>query len=125
MLLCEPARKVLDALRERGMRFDMPTIEFPDPVITEADAFGEGTVLVANVVVKAGVAEVAGVNRPVIVLTPRRLALDTAPACRREVTADTGVDTGSGRAAAPETTAAVRARPPSAAAAVLSGGARG
>jgi hypothetical protein len=60
-------------------------------------------------------------------LTPRRLALDTAPACRREVTADTGrvERLGSGLAAAPETTAAVRARPPSAAAAVLSGGARG
>ena len=68
LLLCEPARKVLDALLERGMRFDMPTIEFPDP-ITTADAFGADTVIVANVVVKAGVTEVAGVNRPVLILT--------------------------------------------------------
>jgi hypothetical protein len=67
-LLCDPARRVLDALYAQGQRFDMPTVEFPDPV-SHADAFGSGTVLVAQVVVKAAVTEVAGVPRPVLVFT--------------------------------------------------------
>lgn len=69
-LLCDPARKVLDALYAQGQRFDMPTVEFPEPV-NHADAFGEGTVLVAQVVVKAGVIPVAGVPRPVLIFTGR------------------------------------------------------
>jgi hypothetical protein len=68
LLLCEAARKVLDALQERGMRFDMPTLEFPGPVM-EADAFGADTVICQNLVAKAGITEVAGVNRPVLILT--------------------------------------------------------
>jgi hypothetical protein len=68
LLLCEPARKVLDALQERGMRFDMPTIEFPDPVHA-AGMFGSGTVLVAQFVAKAAIVPVAGVTRPVLILT--------------------------------------------------------
>lgn len=66
--LCDPARKVLDALLERGQRFDMPAVEFPE-AINHADAFGEDTVLVAGVVVKAGVAEVAGTPQPVLIFT--------------------------------------------------------
>ncbi|MFZ0173755.1 MAG: hypothetical protein WAL04_18880 [Acidimicrobiales bacterium] len=67
-LLCEPARKVLDALLERGQRFDMPTVEFPE-AINHADAFGEDSVLVAGVVVKAAVTEVAGTPQPVLIFT--------------------------------------------------------
>jgi hypothetical protein len=67
-LLCDPARKVLDALLERGQRFDMPVVEFPEP-INHADAFGENTVLVAGVVVKAAVTEVAGIPQPVLIFT--------------------------------------------------------
>jgi len=66
--LCDPARRVLDALAERGQRFDMPTVEFPE-AINHADAFGEDTVLVAGVVVKAAVTEVAGVPQPVLIFT--------------------------------------------------------
>ncbi len=69
-LLCEPARKVLDALYAQGQRFDMPTIEFPEP-INYADAFGPDTVLVAQVVVKAGIVPVAGIPRPVLIFTGR------------------------------------------------------
>ena len=68
--LCAPARRVLDALYAQGQRFDLPTVEFPEP-INGADAFGEGTVLVAQVVVKAGLIPVAGVTRPVLVFTGR------------------------------------------------------
>ena len=67
-LLCDPARKVLDALLERGQRFDMPAVEFTEP-INHADAFGENSVLVAGVVVKAGVTEVAGTPQPVLIFT--------------------------------------------------------
>ena len=67
-LLCAPARMVLDALYAQGQRFDMPTIEFPEPV-NHADAFGEDTVLVAQVVVMAATVPVAGVPRPVLIFT--------------------------------------------------------
>jgi hypothetical protein len=67
-LLCDPARRVLDALLERGQRFDMPVVEFPD-AINHADAFGEDTVLVAGVVVKAAVTEVAGTPQPILIFT--------------------------------------------------------
>ena len=67
-LLCDPARRVLDALSARGQRFDMPTVEFPE-AINHADAFGEDSVIVAGVVVKAAVAEVAGTPQPVLIFT--------------------------------------------------------
>jgi hypothetical protein len=70
LLLCAPAKRVLDALHDRGQRFDMPTIEFPEPV-NHADAFGEGTVLVAQVVVKAAMVPVAGITRPALIFTGR------------------------------------------------------
>jgi hypothetical protein len=69
-VLCAPARRVLDALYAQGQRFDMPTVEFPEPV-SHAGAFGADTVLVAQVVVKAGLVPVAGVARPVLVFTGR------------------------------------------------------
>jgi hypothetical protein len=68
LLLCEPARLVLDALIERGMRFDMPTLEFPDPVVAPGQ-FGPDTVLVAQLVAKGAVVPVAGVTRPAVILT--------------------------------------------------------
>jgi len=68
--LCVPAKRVLDALAERGQRFDMPTIELPEPIL-HADAFGENSVLVAQVVVKAAIADVAGMPSPVLILTGR------------------------------------------------------
>lgn len=67
-VLCDPAKRVLDALLERGQRFDMPTIEFPE-AINHADAFGENTVLVAGMVVKAAVVPVAGMTQPVLIFT--------------------------------------------------------
>jgi hypothetical protein len=69
-ILCDPAKRVLDALYAQGQRFDMPTVVFPEPV-NHADAFGADTVLVAQVVVKAAVVPVAGVPRPVLVFTGR------------------------------------------------------
>ena len=68
--LCGPAKMVLEALYAQGTRFDMPTVEFPEPV-SHADAFGQDTVLVAQVVVKAAVTPVAGVTRPVLIFTGR------------------------------------------------------
>lgn len=68
LLLCEPARMVLDALIERGMRFDMPTLEFPEPV-TEPGQFGTDTVLVQQLVAKGATVPVLGVTRPALILT--------------------------------------------------------
>jgi len=73
LLLCEPAKRVLDALYARGTRFDMPTVEFPE-AITPADAFGDETVICAGLVAKAAVTEVTGVMRPVLILTGTDIA---------------------------------------------------
>jgi hypothetical protein len=78
LLLCDPAKRVLDALADQGMRFDMPTLEFPEPV-TRADAFGGGTVLCAQLVAKAGITPVAGVRRPALILTGRDIDMNVLP----------------------------------------------
>lgn len=78
LLLCTPAKRVLDALLEHGQRFDLPTVEFPEP-ITGPGAFGDGTVIVQQVVVKAGVTPVAGVPRPVLIFTGRDIAGNVLP----------------------------------------------
>lgn len=78
LLLCAPAKRVLDALAERGMQFDMPTLEFPEP-ITPPDAFGGSTVLCAQLVAKAGLTPVAGVTRPALILTGRDIAMNVLP----------------------------------------------
>ena len=70
LLLCPPAKRVLDALLEQGMSFDMPTIEFPEPV-TGAGVFGGSTVLVGQFVTKAAIIPVAGVPRPTLIFTGR------------------------------------------------------
>jgi hypothetical protein len=67
--MCPPARRVLDALVERGTRFDMPTVEFGEPVPGSAEMLGEGTVLVRHLVVKAALVPVAGTPRPALVFT--------------------------------------------------------
>jgi hypothetical protein len=46
----------------------MPTVEFPE-AINHADAFGENTILIAGVVVKAAVTNVAGIPQPVLIFT--------------------------------------------------------
>lgn len=72
LLLCPPAKRVLDALYAQGQRFDMPTITFPEP-ITGADALGGSRVLVQQFVVKAAMIPVAGVNRPTLIFTGQEM----------------------------------------------------
>lgn len=71
--LCEPAKRVLDALLERGQRFDMPTIEFPE-AINHPDMFGPNTVIVAGITIKAGLVEVAGTPQPTLIFTGNDLS---------------------------------------------------
>jgi hypothetical protein len=78
LLLCAPAKNVLDALYARGQRFDMPTIEFPEP-ITGPDALGDGTVLCAQFVVKGGIIPVAGFPRPALIFTGQDIAGNVLP----------------------------------------------
>lgn len=66
--LCDPAKKVLDALYARGQRFDLPVVEFPEP-IAHAGMFGPGTVAVAGIVVKAAIVPVAEIPRPALIFT--------------------------------------------------------
>jgi hypothetical protein len=67
--LCDPARRVLDALVARGQQFSGPTIEFDEPIPGSAAMLGEGTVLMRQLVVKAAVIPVAGTPRPALIFT--------------------------------------------------------
>lgn len=60
---------MLDALLAQGQRFDMPTIEFDEPVPGAAGMLGTDTVLVRQLVVKAALIPVAGTPRPALVFT--------------------------------------------------------
>ena len=70
LLLCAPAKRILDELYKQGTRHKMPTVEFSEP-IHGAAMFGEGTVLLAQFVVKAATVPVAGVPRPTLIFTGR------------------------------------------------------
>lgn len=50
--MCGPARRILNALAEQGMKFDMPTLEFPEPI---PHTLSSDDVTMAQLVVKAGV----------------------------------------------------------------------
>lgn len=78
LLLCPPAKRVLDALYARGQQFDMPTVEFPEP-ITGPAALGDDTVLCAQFVVKGGIIPVAGHPRPALVFTGQDIAGNVLP----------------------------------------------
>lgn len=71
--LCDPASRVLKALHERGMEFNMPTLDFPEPLPGRDLGLGlnPGDQLMQQVVVMAGTGEVAGVPQPIVVLTGR------------------------------------------------------
>lgn len=69
LLLCKPAKQILDAIYAQGSQFKMPTIEFDAPVPGAAAMFGEGTVLLSQLVVKAAIVPVAGVPRPTLIFT--------------------------------------------------------
>lgn len=68
--MCEPARRVLDALIARGMSFNMPDLEFPAP-IDLAPAIVSGDAFIQQLVVQAGVIEVADIERPALIFTGR------------------------------------------------------
>ena len=68
LLMCGPARRLLDALHTAGQMRDLPTVEFERPVMDPA-MLGDGTVLLGQVVVKAAVVPVGGVIMPVLVFT--------------------------------------------------------
>lgn len=67
--LCNPAKKVLDAMVARGMSFNMPTLEFPEPISMPRADLPDVDVLAAQIVVMGAVIDVAGVARPALVFT--------------------------------------------------------
>jgi hypothetical protein len=67
--LCNPAKKVLDAMVAKGMSFNMPTLEFPEPIAMPRPDLPDVDVLAAQIVVMGAVVEVAGVARPALVFT--------------------------------------------------------
>lgn len=71
--LCDPAKQVLDALYERGMSFNMPSLEFPEPVPASeiGMALGPGDTLLRQVVVQAATVPFAGVARSAVIFTGR------------------------------------------------------
>ncbi len=69
--LCDPARMLLDGMIERGRGYDMPTVTFEGAPIEDTNIGGPGDVLIAQLVIKAAVIPVEGVNHPAVVLTGR------------------------------------------------------
>lgn len=71
--MCEPARRILDAMVERGMSFNMPTIEFPEPLPADELGLGmrPGDALVTQLVIQAATVALADVLRPMVILTGR------------------------------------------------------
>jgi hypothetical protein len=71
--MCAPARRILDAMVERGMSFNMPTIEFPEPLPANELGLGLGPAdaLVVQLVVQAITVPLAGVLRPGLIFTGR------------------------------------------------------
>lgn len=72
LLLCPPAKRVLDALYAQGQQFNMPTVEFPEP-ITGAFALGGDAILIRQFVVKGAVMDVGGTPRGVLIFTGQDL----------------------------------------------------
>lgn len=79
--LCDPAKKILDALMARGMSFNMPTIEFPEAL--PAREVGMGLTaqdsIVGQLVVQAATVPVADVVRPALLFTGRDVYGKTLP----------------------------------------------
>jgi hypothetical protein len=71
--MCAPARRILDAMVDRGMSFNMPTVEFPEPLPADELGLGmrPGDALVQQLVVEAATVQFAGVLRPMVILTGR------------------------------------------------------
>jgi len=69
--MCDPARRVLDALVEQGMQFNMPTVEFPEPVRDGMKLGGPGDTLMRQLVVAAALIDINGVYVPALVFTGR------------------------------------------------------
>lgn len=69
--LCDPAKRVLEALIARGMELNMPTLDFPEPLKAEDMGLGlePGDQVLRQVVVMAGTGDMAGTWVPVIVFT--------------------------------------------------------
>lgn len=79
--LCNPAKRVLDAMVERGMSFNMPTLEFPDPLPAVEQGLGlnPGDQLVSQLVVKGAVVPFAGTVKPGVILTGRAARGEVLP----------------------------------------------
>lgn len=69
--LCDPAKRILDALIARGMEFDMPTVDFPEPIPAHELGLGlqPGDHVLRQIVVLAGTMQVAGTPVPVVAFT--------------------------------------------------------
>ena len=69
--LCDPAKRLLESMAERGKSFDMPSVEFSEG-LPDLNLGSPGDVLLAQLVVKAAkVQDNAGVNHPAIIMTGR------------------------------------------------------
>lgn len=66
--LCDPVKAYLAAIHTKAGSYDLPDIEFSEPVTIPAEL---GDVLMRQTVINGGTAQVGGVHRPVIVITGR------------------------------------------------------
>lgn len=67
--LCDPVKEMLDAMARRGESLTMPTMEFTEAMPVMPAELGD--VFMRQLTVQAGIADVGGVTRPVIILSGR------------------------------------------------------
>lgn len=79
--LCNPAKRILEALLERGMSFNLPTIEFPEPLsgVEQQLGLNPGDKLLVQFVVKAALIPFAGIVKPGLIFTGRTPAGEVVP----------------------------------------------
>jgi hypothetical protein len=68
--MCDPAKQILDGLYARGMEFNGPTLEFPEPLPPDRLGALAGYTLVRQFVVKAAaVQDATGIARAGVLFT--------------------------------------------------------
>ena len=69
--LCDSAKGYLDAMVAKGASYNMPTVEFDDPLPSGVAFLGPDDRLVTQLVVKAATVPLHGVVHPMLILSGR------------------------------------------------------
>lgn len=65
--LCDSSKALIDAIIEKANSYELEPIKFDDPIMADADQVAD--VLMRSVTINAGAADVAGIARPLVILS--------------------------------------------------------